>query len=173
MKKLICWIFSMAILGSLATAPLYADGLMRKAVDKSSARQSSVAAKSKSQASDGKSRTLRGSDRIRNKTPRGIRTPRGFATAPRSLAPMNTISMAGANGPEIYGTIAFSPDLNSGLYRIPTNSSEDFEMKIPMMAIDANYGGAAKDGVYYFNNYSILMGFLKYYESYGYDLETG
>lgn len=135
-------------------------------------RTPSTKSLSKKEAS--KIKTPKGADRVKKTLAPGMRTAVKTASLPKTTS-RGRISApaAGANGPEIYGTIAFSPNLNQGLYAVPTNSSEDFEMIFPLMAIDANYGGAAKDGVYYLNNYYNLMDFLIYYESYGYDIATG
>lgn len=109
--------------------------------------------------------------------------PKGFATsqkAPSLKHPQNSPMKAVANFPTIYASLAYSDKLVDymgypvyGLYNVPTNNNSEFELLWEVEDVDATFGGAEQNGVYYFNYYLEYMGAPYFEESYGYEVESG
>lgn len=176
MKKFLKCLFSLTMISALATSPLYADRLMKKAAAQSAPMVATASVKARTkQKPNLRNNKLRGSDRLKKSGAKGLYSPKSkaFFNAPLHSAAFNE----GSNFPKICGSMLYS-DLwiqseDYGVYSIPTSSSQQFESIFPTPGIYANFGGAVKDGVYYFNTYYDLYGLLEYYESYGFDIKTG
>lgn len=118
-------------------------------------------------------------------TPHRESAPKGFATprkAPAYVKAQNSPMKAAANFPTLYASVAYSDklldetyDLIYGLYSVPTNNNSEFELLWEIeYGVDATFGGAEQNGIYYLNYYwEYPGGMLKYVESYGYDVSTG
>lgn len=90
-----------------------------------------------------------------------------------------TVTAAAGAGeyPAIYGSVVYSPQWGSsgsqyGIYSLPVSDSQSFTLEVSATAA-ANNGAAVSNGIYYFNNYEVIMGILKLYTIFGVSLETG
>ena len=89
----------------------------------------------------------------------------------------NYVHSAAGVMPELRGSVTFSDawaaagEAAYGLYTVPTQAGENFEMLIA--DVNANYGGVEVDGIYWAHNYENFMGFLQFFTVMGYDMETG
>lgn len=86
------------------------------------------------------------------------------------------IAHEAANVPAIYGSVIYSDSWSqdnqpAGLYEVPTNASQTFNMVVP--GPQAYFGGVLLDGVYYTHNYQSILGIINIFDFTGYDIETG
>lgn len=85
------------------------------------------------------------------------------------------IAHEAANVPAIYGSVIYSDSWSqdnqpAGLYEVPTNASQTFNMVVP--GPQAQYGGVLLDGVYYTHSVISFWG-MTFFTFAGYDIETG
>lgn len=175
MKKFITWIFSVALVAGLAASPMYADQLLKKNAAPNPKKATAAMQAQRAPQKSAKGKNARGLTPRRSAS-NGIRTEINKAS---HFKAKRTPNYAEGTYPEIIGSMSYSAqweftgEAETGLYTIPTTSYGEFELILPFDDVDATYGGAALDGVYYFNYYYDLWGFIQFFESYGYDLETG
>lgn len=175
MKKILTWFFSIALILAIASVPLFADRHLKKVVAQNQPKATASINAQTRQKSMVKGKKMRGYDRIRKKSVNGFSMPKSSDGIMKS---QNQV-IANENGtyPKICGSMLYSDAwvtaTDYGVYSIPTSASGQFSKIISTPQLFANYGGAVKDGVYYFNTYYDLYGLLEYFESYGFDIATG
>lgn len=179
MKKFSKWIFSAALIAGLSISPMSADVLMKKDVQKgASSKATATMQATRAPHKSAKGNAFRGLDNIKTRSlSNGLSTEKKHASFPKGK---RAIANAEGTYPIINGALLYSNDWNAtgeaavGLYTIPTSSTGSFDlMYLFPDGTNPNYGAAFKDGVYYYNYYYDLWGFIQYFESYGIDVETG
>lgn len=177
MKKLLTGIFSVAVAVMLAVSSTNADTLLKKAGGKASTNKATTTMQAKKAPQKSAKKGVKGLASNKSRTlGNGLRSEKSVAS---NVKTTRSILKAEGNYPEIYGGVLYSAaweatgNSDYGIYTIPTSAGGSFEKLYSFNDISPNYGAAVKDGVYYFNYYYSFLGFWDFFESYGFDLETG
>lgn len=181
MKKFLTGIFSLALTVALAAMPLHADVMAKKDAG-GHPKKAAISMKAQKAESNGKKRHGKGLDRVRKKSNFGLRSYQSNAAVTHNPTRRVRANAAG-EFPEIYGTLSYSdsPSFEYGLYSVPTTANGSFSKIFSLIptyegeaeGLEAGYGGAVKDGVYYLNYLYDFYGMIEWYESYGFDMATG
>ncbi|MDE6583003.1 MAG: choice-of-anchor J domain-containing protein [Duncaniella sp.] len=98
----------------------------------------------------------------------------------RVKAPFKVGAKAASNVPQLLGTVIYSDewaegeedeDAPIGLYSVPSSSSEEFNLMYE--GVNGAYGAVVKDGVYYYCEVDLFMGYIYGIYYVGIDVESG
>ncbi len=171
MKKILSWIFSAALAMTVAV-PAQAQAPAQKAG--AHAHSLSATALAKPAETTTTQRFVTPAVRSNStRTTNALRTVHTGTVAPQRAVVVN----ANTNLPTINGLIMFAEswgqNLQVGLYTLPSATGGQFTPIWTNTETSTVYSAIALDGVYYTHEYTNFMGFIQFFQVFGYDLDSG
>ncbi len=171
MKKILSWIFSAALAMTVAV-PAQAQAPAQKAG--AHAHSLSATALAKPAETTSTQRFVTPAVRSNStRTTNALRTVHTGTVAPQRAVVVN----ANTNLPTINGLIMFAEswgqNLQVGLYTLPSATGGQFTPIWTNTETSTVYSAIALDGVYYTHEYTNFMGFIQFFQVFGYDLDSG
>lgn len=174
MRTILTRIFSVLLAaGSVASMMAEAPQSARKINAAPSALTSTV--KRQVTAKPGRSRVNLLDAKTRSVSTSGLRTslPTTLSSAPARLPIAKSAASAELCGMVVYNDDAATSAFQGGVYTIPTNADQTFELVFAANDPAATYGAVAYNGVYYTSDYQNLWGIIQIFTQTAYDMESG